>query len=95
MSAKDTAAASLIMLMITSCASTSEEERARGAQVRVSNDPAAVRQCRAIGTVTDDEIPALQKKAARLGGDVALVTMHSQRSDGVYGGGTRKYTTVV
>jgi len=50
-----------------------------------------VRGCEVLGSVTDDDIQDLQKKAARLGGDVALVTMQSERAGGV--GGAFRYST--
>jgi hypothetical protein len=76
----------------------SDEERARAVRVRIVNNADAVRGCQPIGSVTDDDIQDLQKKAARLGGDVALVTMQSQGARGgfgAYGGGFRMatYTT--
>ena len=85
-----TAAAALIALTLTGCASTSEEERARAARVRVVNRSEVVQGCEPIGTVTDDSIQDLQKKAAQLGGDIALVTMQSQRGSA---GRLRTYTT--
>jgi hypothetical protein len=76
----------------------SDEERARIARVRIVNNADSVRGCQPIGSVTDDDMQDLQKKAARLGGDIALVTMQSQGSRGAfnaYGGGyrSRTYTT--
>jgi hypothetical protein len=66
-----------LCLALAACASTSPEERARAARVRVVKDADAVRGCEAIGSVTDDDIQDLQIKAARLGGNVALVTLQS------------------
>ena len=87
----------LFCVAFAGCASTSEE-RARAARVRIVNNGDAVRGCQPIGSVTDDDIQDLQKKAARLGGDVALVTMQTQGSKGgfnAYGGAFRSstYTT--
>jgi len=52
--------------------STSDAERARAARVRIVNDKEVVRGCQPIGSVIDDDMQDLQKKALRLGGDVAL-----------------------
>jgi hypothetical protein len=84
-------AAVLIALALVGCAIT-EEERARIARVRVIKTPDAVRGCESLGSVTDDEIRDLQKKAARLGGDTALVILQ-QPQGRPYGGGFRTYTT--
>jgi len=92
MTAKQTAATVAVMaLALAGCASTSPEERAAAARVRVVKDADAVRSCQAIGSVTDDDIQDLQKKAARIGGGVALVTLQSQRAGG--GGGAFRYST--
>src|SRR5262245_9986110 len=95
MRAKRTAATVLVigvpLLLLTGCASTSPEERAAAARVRVVKDVDAVRGCQAIGSVTDDDIQDLQKKAARMGGDAALVTLQAQRAGG--GGGAFHYST--
>jgi starvation-inducible outer membrane lipoprotein len=97
MTAKRKAAAvALMALVLAGCASTSPEERARAASVRIVKDADAVRGCHPIGSVTDDDMEDLQKKAARMGGDVALVTLQSQRGGGSgpalrYGSST--YTT--
>jgi hypothetical protein len=76
----------LVVLALAGCASMSPEERAAATRVRIVKDADAVRGCQALGSVTDDEIPDLQKKAARLGGDVALVTLQTQRAGGAYAG---------
>ena len=75
--------------------STSDAERARAARVRIVNDKEDVRGCQPIGSVIDDDMQDLQKKARRLGGDVALVTLQSQGSRGAFGtyrGGFRSRT---
>ena len=91
------ASVGVLAVAFTGCASTSEEERARIARVRIVNNAEAVRGCHQIGSVTDEDMQDLQKKAARLGGDVALVTVQSQSRGtfGTYGGGygVRTYTT--
>jgi hypothetical protein len=92
------ASVGLLAVAFAGCASMSDEERARIARVRIVNNADSVRGCQPIGSVTDDDMQDLQKKAARLGGDIALVTMQSQGSRGAfnaYGGGyrSRTYTT--
>src|SRR5262249_48384557 len=80
---------------IAGCASVPDEERTRASRVGVVSDSAAVQGCRPVGSVTDDDVQDLQRKAVRLGGDVALVTMQSQTSRGAfgaYGGGFRTRT---
>jgi hypothetical protein len=92
MSANHTAAKVVVMaLALAGCASSSPEERAAAARVRVVKDADAVRGCQPLGSVTDDDIQDLQKKAARMGGDVAFVTLQSQRAGG--GGGAFRYST--
>jgi hypothetical protein len=53
--------------------------------VLVVNDESRVRGCRALGTVADNELDDLQKKAARLGGNVALMTPQRQAKGGYFG----------
>ena len=86
----------VVTLTSASCApKMSDEERARIARVRVVSSQDVVRGCEPIGSVTDDDIQDLQKKAARLGGDVALVTLQSQGARGGFGrgGGGFRYST--
>jgi starvation-inducible outer membrane lipoprotein len=93
-------AVGMVLMLSAACASTphSDADKARVARVRVVNSTEFVRGCQPIGSVTDDDIEDLQKKAARLGGDVAVVTLQQQRtgaSFGAYGGAfrMRTYTT--
>lgn len=89
MNIKRITAAAIIALAFVGCASMSPEEEAAAAQrVRVVTDAGAVRDCDVIRAVTDDEIQRVQVKAARLGGDVALVISQAQR-------GGRLYTTAL
>ena len=89
----------LVGLVLVGCAKAmSDEERANAARVRITNDPEIARGCAFIGMATDDSIKDLQGKAARLGGDVAVVTLQTQEGRG--GGGAqgfgfryRTYTT--
>jgi hypothetical protein len=73
------ASACLLALVLAGCASTPEPG------VLVVNDESRVRGCRALGTVADNELDDLQKKAARLGGNVALMTPQRQAKGGYFG----------
>jgi hypothetical protein len=53
--------------------------------VLVVEDESRVRGCRALGTVSDDALDDLQKKAARLGGNVALMTPQRKTKGGYFG----------
>lgn len=55
------------------------------AAVLVVNDESRVRGCRAVGTVADNELEDLQKKAARLGGNVVLLTPQRKAKGGYFG----------
>ena len=58
-------ALALYLLIFAACASTSQEERARAARVRIVNDKEVGRECQPIGSVTDDNMEDLQKKASQ------------------------------
>ena len=88
----------LMAMTFAACASMSEEERARSARVKIVTSADVVRECQPLGSVTEDDMQDLQRRAARLGGDVALVTSQLQGAKGrfsAYGGGSRyvTYTT--
>jgi len=53
--------------------------------VLVVEDAEWVRGCRPLGTVADNELDDLQKKAARLGGNVALMTPQRKSTGGYFG----------
>lgn len=53
--------------------------------VLVVNDENRVRGCRVLGTVADNELDDLQKKAARLGGNVVLLTPQRKSKGGYFG----------
>ena len=55
------------------------------AGVLVVNEMDRVRGCRVLGTVADNEMEDLQKKAARLGGNVALLTPERKSKGGYFG----------
>jgi hypothetical protein len=50
-----------------------------------------VRGCTLVGTVADNELEDLQKKAARAGGDTALLTPERKTKGGYFG--TQDYQT--
>jgi hypothetical protein len=72
--------AGLMALVVAGCASAEKAVR-----VRVVNDAALVRGCQVLGTVSDNELEDLQKKAARLGGNVALMTPERKSKGGYFG----------
>jgi hypothetical protein len=53
--------------------------------VLVVEDADRVRGCSPLGTVSDDQLEDLQKKAARLGGNVALMTPQRKSKGGYFG----------
>jgi len=67
-------------LLLAGCASTPE----RPAVLVVDNE-SRVQGCRVLGTVSDNELDDLQKKAARLGGNVALLTPQRKAKGGYFG----------
>lgn len=74
-----------LALVLAGCAS-SEPVR-----VRIVNDANLVRDCKVIGTVSDNELEDLQKKASRLGGNTALMTPEREAKGGYFG--LQKYMT--
>jgi hypothetical protein len=80
MSTRWIVSACLLAVVLAGCAST---EKPVG--VLVVNDENRVRGCRALGTVADNELEDLQKKAARLGGNVALLTPQRKSKGGYFG----------
>jgi hypothetical protein len=74
------AVAALSALALGACGST-----AKPAGVLVVSEASRVRGCRAIGTVADNELDDLQKKAARLGGNVVLLTPERKSKGGYFG----------
>ena len=59
--------------------------------VLIVEDAERVRGCNPLGTVSDDQLDDLQKKAARLGGNVALMTPQRKAKGGYFG--LQDYTT--
>jgi hypothetical protein len=83
---KLTISSSVIALMLASgCASSSDISKRDAARVRVVSEIDHVRGCRMLGTVADNEIEDLQKKAARIGGNTALLTPQRAAKGGYFG----------
>lgn len=72
--------ACLWMLVAVGCASAPPP-----ASVQIVNDPNQVQGCRVLGTVSDNEMEDLQKKAAKLGGNAALMTPDRKAKGGYFG----------
>ena len=78
--------AGLFALAVTGCGSTSTTtSQTTPAGVLVVDDASRVSGCRALGTVADNELGDLQKKAAKLGGNVALMTPQRTSKGGYFG----------
>jgi hypothetical protein len=67
-------------LILAGCASSGEPVR-----VRVVDEPNQVSGCKVLGTVADNDLEDLQKKAARLGGNVVLMTPKRTSKGGYFG----------
>ncbi len=81
MSASGSAAVYLIGVILTGCATAmSDQEAAEAARVRITIDRELVRGCTFLGVASDTSDTNLQRKAAWLGGDVAVVTLGSQEA---------------
>lgn len=81
-----TASVWLIALALAGgCASSGDTAKVDAARVRVVSDMEQVRGCRVLGTVADNEIEDLQKKAARLGGNIAVLTPQRSAKGGYFG----------
>ena len=70
----------VVMMFLAGCASAPEPAR-----VRIVNDPSLVRDCKVIGTVADNDMEDLQKKAARVGGNAVLMTPERKTKGGYFG----------
>ena len=71
----------VVALALGACASPPPPK----AGVLVVEDESRVRGCRPLGTVSDDSLDDLQKKAAKLGGNVALMTPQRKAKGGYFG----------
>ena len=76
----------LLALVLAGCASAPEPLR-----VRVVQDKNLVSGCKVLGTVSDNDMGDLQKKAARVGGNTALLTPERETTGGYFG--LQKYMT--
>ena len=86
MKLRRTASAWLATLVLAGgCSSSGAISEADAARVRVVNDANLVSGCRVLGTVADNDFQDLQKKAARLGGNVALMTPQRTAKGGYFG----------
>ena len=86
MSARRTTSVWLAMLVLGGgCSSSGAISDADAARVRVVNDANLVSGCRVLGTVADNDVQDLQKKAARLGGNAALMTPQRTAKGGYFG----------
>ncbi|HSL49341.1 MAG TPA: hypothetical protein VK878_09725 [Candidatus Deferrimicrobiaceae bacterium] len=86
MSARRITSVWLAMLVLAGgCSSSGAISDADAARVRVVNDANLVSGCRVLGTVADNDFQDLQKKAARLGGNVALMTPQRTAKGGYFG----------
>ena len=86
MNARRTALAWLATLVLAGgCSSSGAISDADAARVRVVHDASLVSGCRVLGTVADNDFQDLQKKAARLGGNVALMTPQRTAKGGYFG----------
>ena len=72
----------VVALALGACASSAPP---KPAGVLVVEDESRVRGCRPLGTVSDDSLDDLQKKAAKLGGNVALMTPQRKAKGGYFG----------
>jgi hypothetical protein len=80
-SPKRMASAWLIGLVFAGCAAVmSDQEQADAARVQITTDREIARGCTFVGIASADNETDLQRKAAWLGGDVAVVTMESQEA---------------
>lgn len=79
-------AACLLAAAAGGCASGSKEVSSTdAARVRVVNDASQVRGCEVLGTVADNDFEDLQRKAAKVGGNVALMTPDRKAKGGYFG----------
>jgi starvation-inducible outer membrane lipoprotein len=80
------ASACLFALVLAGCASSAKEiSKGDASRVRVVKDTSLVRDCQVLGTVADNDFEDLQKKAARLGGNVVLLTPERAAKGGYFG----------
>jgi hypothetical protein len=71
-------------VLVAGCAS-GEVSKVDAFKVRVVSESEMVRGCQVLGTVADNDLEDLQKKAARIGGNVALLTPQRAAKGGYFG----------
>ncbi|MGH7367712.1 MAG: hypothetical protein ACREKQ_11765 [Candidatus Rokuibacteriota bacterium] len=74
-----------VLILAGGCASSGEISSVEAARVRVVSETAGVRGCQVIGTVADNDLEDLQKKAAKVGGNVVLLTPERKAKGGYFG----------
>jgi len=67
------------------CASSEELSSVQAGRVQVVSEAEKVRGCKVLGTVADNDMEDLQKKAAKVGGNVALLTPQRTAKGGYFG----------
>lgn len=75
----------LVALGLAGGCASGDSPKVDAAKVRVVTDKEMVRTCQVLGTVADNELEDLQKKAAKLGGNVALMTPERTTKGGYFG----------
>lgn len=81
MSPKKIVSAWLMGLALAGCATTmSDEDAANAARVLITKDRGIARGCAFVGMANADNEKDLRRKAAWLGGDVAVLTKESQEA---------------
>ena len=75
----------VLALVLAGCASPEP------IRVRVVQDKNLVSGCKVLGTVSDNDMGDLQKKAAKVGGNTALLTPERETKGGYFG--LQKYMT--
>ena len=85
MSARRILSTCSIVLVLAGCASSPKETRGDASRVRVVKDTGLVKGCQVLGTVADNDFEDLQRKAARVGGNVALLTPERPAKGGYFG----------
>jgi hypothetical protein len=73
------------LVLAGGCASSGEMSKVEAAKVRIVSEAEEVRGCRVLGTVADNELEDLQKKAAKLAGNAALLTPQRTSKGGYFG----------
>lgn len=73
------------LVLAGGCASSKEISDVAAAKVRVVSETEMVRGCQVLGTVADNALEDLQKKAAKLGGNVVLLTPQRTAKGGYFG----------